>query len=164
MSYYKKLEQSELDQLQEDFIKFLVLNGITGDDWEKLKSNSPEKAESMIEQFSEVVFESSLRKASFLLMVDDHAVRAFQCGAEQITMAALHFNGTQEFSFHKVNDLRTLLSDGQYNLSVASVQKQYNKKREHEMYDMINSGCKISDGKVFKLLSMHWAELKSSQN
>lgn len=164
MAYYKKLGPKELDQLKDDFVKFLVLNGITGDDWEKLKTNSPENAEAMLEQFSEVVYESSLRKASFLLMVDEHAVRCFQCNSEKITMVSLTFSGTEEFSFHKVNDLQALLSEGKYDIKIASAQKKYNKKREHEMYDMIMSGCKISDGKVYKLLSIYWAELKSSNN
>ena len=84
MAYYNKLGQSELDQLKDDFVKFLVLNGITGDDWEKMKSDAPENAEAMLEQFSEVVYESSLRKASFLLMVEEHTVRSFQCNSDTV--------------------------------------------------------------------------------
>ena len=164
MNYYSRLSPPELEQLQDDFVKFLVLNGITGDDWKKLKEKNAQEALEMIDQFSQVVYEASLRKAQFLLMVDKHVVRSFQCLEEKIILASMTHEGDPNFDFHKVTDLYKILNDGEQEFSVSSVSKAYSKKREHELYDMINSGCKISDGKVYKLISMYWAELKSTQN
>jgi len=164
MNYYNRLTPSELSQLKDDFVNFLVLNGITGDDWAKMQSNAPAEADGMIDQFSEVVYEASLRKASFLLIVTKHDVRSFQCLSDKIIMASMKYEGSETFDFNEVDDLHALLLEGKIQFAIASVSKAYSKKREHEMYDMIKSGCKISDGKVYKLISMYWAELKSSQN
>ena len=164
MNYYKRLGEVELESLKDDFVSFLVVNGITGYDWDKMQTAEPERAGEIIDQFSDVIYESSLRKAQFLLMVDNHHLRSFQCATEKITLVSLDYIGSDEFSFHDVEDLQTLLSNPNQDFKIASINKGYNKKREHEMFDMIRSGCKISEGKAFKLLALYWAELKASQN
>ena len=45
------------ENLKEDFVDFLVVNGIDAEEWTKLKSNNPDKAQHIIAQFSDVVFE-----------------------------------------------------------------------------------------------------------
>lgn len=164
MNYYNRLSNTELEALEKDFINFLVLNGIIGEDWSKMKKDSPEKAEAIVDQFSEVVFETSLRKAKFLLMVDAKTVMSFQCQSEKIVMMSIKYTGESEFDFHEIDDLQTFISKQQDNLEIQNAEKAYKKKREYEMYDMIKSGCKVSEGKVFKLLALYWAEMKASKN
>lgn len=162
MNYYQRLSDDELSKLEQDFIKFMVLNGITGEDWNKIKKNDTKEAEGFIHQFSTVVYESSLRKAKNLLWVEKKIVRSFQCLEDKIVMCVLEYKGEESFNFQEIDDLHSFLSSGFKGISILSVDKIYNKKREHEMYDMIQSGCKISDGQVFKLLAMYWAEVKGS--
>lgn len=164
MNYYQRLSPTELEALREDFVSFLVVNGIVGTDWEKLKANSPEKAEAFIDQFSEVVYEASLRKAQYIMMLDAHHVRCFHCMTEKITMVSLSYAGDQDFDFQEVTDLQKLLSDNIIPLEIVSVDKKYSKKREHEMFDMIRSGCKITEGKAYKLLAIYWAEIQAKKN
>lgn len=164
MNYYKKLEKDELQALEKEFINFLIVNGITGEDWEKLKQKDAKKADSIIDEFSSVVYESSLRKARFLLIVDDKVVRCFQCGEDKITLVSLTYIGEKTFSFHDIIDLGETLKSSGDQFKIVSANKAYAKKREHEMFDMIQAGCKFSDGKVYKMLAMYWAELKSRQN
>ena len=161
MNYYKRLSVDELSQLEDDFVKFLVVNGIVGSDWEKMKTEKPEAADALIDQFSEVIYEASLRKARYLQMVDDHHLRSFHCMDSKITLISMEYHGEKEFSFHQVNDLRSLFANTNSDFKIFSVDKEYAKKREYEMYDMIRSGCKISDGQVYKLLALYWAEINN---
>lgn len=164
MNYYQRLNPDDLKKLEPDFISFLVLNGITGNDWLKMRNQNPEKADSMIDQFSEVVFEASLRKAEYLLMVDEKTVRSFHCRSNDIVLASLSYDGeNQAFNFHDVNDLKTELENNK-SLHIVSITKSYSKKREHEMFDMIQSGCKIANEDVFNLLILFWAELNAQKN
>ena len=164
MKYYPRLKDKELHALEQYFIDFLVVNGITADDWVKIKETDTEKAEGLIAEFSNVVYESSLRKADYLLMVDEKVVRCFNCLETQVVMASLKFNGQGEFDFHKIDDLAGLLNDKRYKFEVKILNKGYEKKREHEMFDMILSGCKIADEKVFELISLFWQQAKVNQN
>ena len=41
MVKYRALTHEELESMEKEFIDFLVLNGITGEDWEKLKNEKP---------------------------------------------------------------------------------------------------------------------------
>ncbi len=164
MEYYPRLKDSELKALEKDFVDFLVVNGIPADDWVKIKSTDMEKAEGLISEFSNVVYEASLRKADYLLMVDPKVVRCFNCLETRVVMASLSYTGEGDFDFNTVDDLATLLTDKRYSFEVKILDKAYAKKREYEMFDMILSGCKISDQKVFELISLFWQQAKASQN
>jgi len=164
MKYYPRLKDSELHALEQDFVNFLVVNGITADDWVKIKESDMDKAEGLIGEFSNVVYESSLRKADYLLMVDEKYVRCFNCLETRVVMSSLQYVGEDEFDFNKVDDLAALLSGPQFNFRAKIVEKAYAKKREHEMFDMILSGCKISDDKVFQLISLFWQQERAKNN
>ena len=164
MKYYPRLKDKELQALEKDFVDFLVVNGITAEDWVKIKETDLEKAEALISEFSNVVYESSLRKADYLLLVDKEVVRCFNCLETQVVMASLTYHGTKEFDFHEVEDLASLLNDKRFKFSANIANKRYEKKREHEMYDMILSGCKIADEKVFQLISMFWQQERVGAN
>lgn len=164
MKYYPRLKDSELQALEKDFVDFLVVNGITADDWVKMKEKDMEKAEGIIVEFSNVVYESSLRKADYLLLVEDKIVRCFNCLETRIVMASLEHKGEADFDFNKVDDLAGVLNDKRNKFQVKIVNKAYDKKREHEMYDMILGGCKITDDKVFQLISVFWQQTKIQQN
>jgi hypothetical protein len=56
---YKRLTTEELKHLEKEFVNFLASAQITGSDWEKMKANEIEKAEELLDVFSDLVFEIS---------------------------------------------------------------------------------------------------------
>ncbi len=63
---YRRLSTDELQELEKEFVHFLVSNGIAADDWVKLKEEENDKAEALIDTFSDVVMEKVLGKVDFL--------------------------------------------------------------------------------------------------
>lgn len=63
---YARLSMGDLKDLEDEFVKFLILNGITAEDWEKLKRDENDKAELIIDQFSDTIWEGILRKTDML--------------------------------------------------------------------------------------------------
>jgi len=63
---YRRLSSEELEQLQDNFIRFLAAQSITGMDWTTMKTANPERAEELIEQFSDVVIEKTLHNVEYL--------------------------------------------------------------------------------------------------
>lgn len=156
MPKYRSLTTEELSELEKEFVDFLVINGITASDWEKLKSEEKEKAEKIVDQFSDVVWEGVLRKTQFLEHRGPQEIRAFQCLPGKIVLMGLKIKDENI-------DLRT--SEGvqkiQENIpstAVYSSEKVYSKKREEELFELIKSGAVISDGKLFKSIALMVAE------
>lgn len=128
---YERVSQEELHKLDKEFIDFLVVNGITAKDWINLKENEPLVANEIIDQFSDVVWESILRSTSYLQKIEKNNAYYFKCDK---------------------NTIHLIMVDDTSNLK-KSTEKKYTKTRELEMFEMIKKGCQISDGKYFELLN-----------
>jgi len=85
MPKYRLLNQEELQSLEKEFIDFLVLNGITAPDWEKLKSDE-HTSQRFIEVFSDVVFEKILRQIEYLDRYSKSSIFAFKCTEKEIQL------------------------------------------------------------------------------
>ena len=129
---YSRLPQEELEKLKDDFVDFLVVNGITADDWLSIKGNEAINAERIIEQFSDVIWEGVLRKLEYLDKLENDCSYHFKCLNNKIEL------------------IRLLKQDNKIVRQMAS--KQYAKTHELELFDMITNGCVISDGANFESL------------
>ncbi len=130
---YVRLSAEELQELEKEFIDFLVVNGITATDWVAIKENEPLNADEIINQFSDVVWESIMRSTKYLNKVEKTTAYYFKCNTNDIALKKIikGDNGAEMF---------TALKD-------------YKKVREEEMFDMIQSGCTISDGNDYNMLN-----------
>lgn len=156
MPKYRNLTREELHDLEKEFIDFLVINGITADEWVDLKKKETEKAEKILEQFSDVVWEGVLRKTQFIEHRSPQEIRAFQCLPGKIVLMGLKIDDPSI-------DLSTTegLKKVQQNppgTSVYTSEKAYSKKREKEIFALIQSGSVISDGQMFKTIALLLAE------
>lgn len=156
MPKYRNLTREELHDLEKEFIDFLVINGITADEWVDLKKKETEKAEKILEQFSDVVWEGVLRKTQFIEHRSPQEIRAFQCLPGKIVLMGLKIDDASI-------DLRTTegLKKVQQNppgTSVYTSEKVYSNKREEELFSLIQSGSVISDGQLFKTIALLVAE------
>ncbi len=129
---YRRIPKDELKKLEEDFIKFLVVNGITADDWVAIKENEPINADQIINQFSDVVWEGVLRKTNYLNKVEKDFAYYFKCDNAEIHL------------------VRVLIDEHNKECHVAT--KLYSKQRELEIFEMIQNGCEISQGLEFEAL------------
>lgn len=129
---YRVLPKEELLKLEKEFIDFLVINGITADDWVKIQKEDLSQADLIIEQFSDVVWEGSLRKAEYLTKVEAEKSYYFKCNKATIELIL-------------VNSL-----SGRTTLKQAS--KKYRKAREEELFEMLDQGCVLDDGASYNKL------------
>jgi hypothetical protein len=158
MPKYRHLTKEELDALQKEFVEFLVVNGITADKWTAIKEHKKEVAEEVIEQFSDVVWEGVLRKAKFLEHRSPQEIRTFQCLPEKIVLMGLKVNN-ENIDLTTVEGFKAVQQNTPQ-ATVYSSEKEYNKKREEELFEMIQNGCEITDGAFFKRIALAVAEKK----
>ncbi len=150
---YRQLSTNELQELEKEFVDYLIVNGITAEDWVRLKGNELEKAEDILTLFSDVVLEGVLRKINFLEFRSNSDVKVFQCLNESIVLVGLT-SDNPEIDFTRqdiINNAGTISSKG---LKAYTLSKSYQKSREEELFHLISNGCQISDGKLFKVISL----------
>ena len=144
---YARLDQAELAKLEKEFIDFLVLNGITADEWEKIK-NDEVKAEGLVEAFSDVVWEGILQKARFLIRPSARSLYAFSFGAEEASL----FIGEKASGTQRIEDW--LSSE---DVVIHHQTNPLKVDRQKEMFDLIQQGCVISDGRYYNRLALLYA-------
>jgi hypothetical protein len=129
---YDRLPKEELEKLEDEFVKFLVINGITAQDWVAIKENEPLNADQIINQFSDVVWEGVLRKTNYITKIEPDCAYFFKCEATNINLIRVLKTGDSA-EYHTAN-------------------KAYVKPREFEIFEMIQNGCIISDGADYEAL------------
>ena len=72
---YRRLNQEELIELEQEFVRFLAAHSMPASDWESLKRDQPEDAEKWIERFSDFVFEKTLSDVNYLELRTAHNIQ-----------------------------------------------------------------------------------------
>lgn len=150
MAKYRLLTLEELKTFEKEFIDYLVVNGIAADDWEKLKVDDIEKANQIVDLFSDVIFESVLRKIQFLELHTENYIQTIQC-LPDIMHTVIVSSKNQTFSI-KDFDKNKSKSFIEENFDLHSGSKKYEKNREEELFELTEKGYQITQGDLFKAL------------
>lgn len=153
---YRRLNPDELESLREDFVLFLAASQMSAPDWEDLKREFPEKAEGIIDLFSDQVFETVLQKVEYLEFKTPQDIKTFRCLPDKIRMLGLMVEGESGVDFTRdqsAQDMLDLLQSSGASLKMYSAEKVYGESREKELFRMLEQGCLISrEGEMYKLL------------
>lgn len=152
---FRRLDSEELADLEKEFIRFLASNSVTGDDWLKIKEKTPEKAEELIDVFSDIVFEQTLKKVEYMEFKTQLDLKVFHCLPDKIKLMGLLIEGETKLDFTQnmpPDQMLSLLQQSGANLKMYSAEKSYSKERELELFDMMENGCLISKGELYKIL------------
>ena len=154
---YRRLTQAELNELETQFVTYLAANSITAPDWELLKSESPDKAETLIELFSDMVFDQTLETIEYLEYKEAQDIKTFHCGPEKIQMLGLFIEGHTDVDLREsMNPVEMMQRVKAANAKVTlySMEKALPpENRKAELFRMLENGCRISrDGMLYKTL------------
>ena len=149
MSKYRLLTEEELNEFHEEFVKYLVVNGITADQWEEMKKNDPDMAGKILNLFSDVVLEGVLRQIQFMDFRSKSYIQSVQCLDEKLIMVALSSDNPELDLQKELN-----LADHAESLSIHKSERPYAGSREEDLFEMTTKGFQSSDGTIFKALMM----------
>ncbi len=143
---FRKLTEGELEELKEEFVQYLVANGVDASLWEQLKKDESEKAEFFVQQFSNVVLQKSLEKIQYLEHRTPSDVKLFYCGKETIDLIAL------KSSVVDLTNIAEFNTEDFKDIEVFKATKPYSKNREVELFEMTEKGCQITSHTLYDLL------------
>ena len=152
MAKYRSLTLDELQSMEKEFVDFLVLNGIPGDDWVKLKNSDPERAEGICEAFSDVVFTKILKNCRYIERHAPKQVVSIFCDTDKMFLMGLDAPEDMNIDFTDKVNLDSLKTSAPKGLQTVKSEKEYTKEREVEIWDMLNNGFFISDQKLYMAL------------
>lgn len=148
---YRRMTLNELESLQQEFIYFLVANGIPAEVWERIKKEDAGKMNALLDEFSVLVFQTSIEKAEFLLNVRKQELMLFHCKPDEMQLYSLSISNPQTnlSSFESVEQMVAALKSDE-NLQQTSFSSKYRPDREQTIYELLESGCGISDRNTFE--------------
>ena len=154
MAKYRGLSISELKKLKKEFIDFLIVNGISAEEWENILKNDSETANQTLDLFSDVVFESILSNIKFLEKRAPKFVYVYQCHQDEIVLVGLKIDGDDEVDFSNSEMLSSYMLTPPDGLKVFTSSKKYLKTRNEELFQMLENDCVITDSNLFKALCL----------
>ena len=154
MAKYRVLSIAELEEMEKEFIDYLVLNGIAANDWQKLKKSKPKNAEEIIELFSDVVFETIMRKTHYLEKRGEKEMRVLQCLNDKFVLVGINASKIDNADLTNPDYLRQAVHFPPSGLEVFTSEIKYEKLRELEIFEMTQQGYSISNGDLFKTICL----------
>ena len=149
---YKRLSAQELQALEQEFINFLASLQITAPDWEKIKKNEEEKAEEIIVVFSDMVYEKVVSKIKFLEYRDAKTLNIFSCMDDKITLIGIRVKENSTLDLTSPDILSEWAKNITSAVNIIKKEKNYEKERGPEIFELLQNGCLITNDKLFNLL------------
>lgn len=149
---FQRLSNKELEALEKDFVYFLSSNSVTASDWLHLKDNDPDRAEGLIEIFSDLVYEKALANAKFLEQISDKEFICYKAGEDSLDLIGLKVAEGSELNLN-TPDFKQVALKGLENGEVDLVRgtKKY-ESREEELFELMKKGAYLTDGAYYDVL------------
>ncbi len=150
---YKQLTKEQFEELHKEFAQFLATQQIDANEWNIIKKDKPTMAEDELNLFSDVVWEDVLNKTNYLEHFSKQNINLFKCSAKEILRIVVQVN-KPKFNFLNDKDYQWFMD----NTNDDSIQffkgaKMYAKERNLELFDLIQKGSVICDGKLHESIS-----------
>lgn len=149
---YRLLTKEQLEGLHQEFAIFLASQSIDVNEWNEIKTQKPEVVLEEMAIFSDIVWEDVLTKTKYLEHFSESSVNFFKCDEHQIHRIAI--NITQEINLLTQQGLDWLMHNSLDNsVEIFKGNKSYSSERNLEIFDLIEKGSIISNGKLYNYFS-----------
>ena len=147
---YTRLTKEQLEELEPEFINFLATQSITGEEWAKIKKDTPEIAEEELDVFSDLIWEGVLSKVTYLENISAQQMHLFELTDKEMKLIAVKVMNPEidlttsvGFSWFKKN----WSSDFVEYLTAA---KAYTDDKNLDKFQLIQQGAVITKGELYQ--------------
>lgn len=143
---YRRLTQEELKDLEQDFINFLASNTVTSEDWVKIKKEFPDRAEKLIEMFSDIVIEKVLGNIEVLEARSKDTIQYVTMDKTAMKMVGIKILDNDTIDFRQENssdEITEQMKKSGGSLQLLSGSKELDKSPEMTKFTMLEGGYTI---------------------
>ena len=147
---YHRLSKEQLEELHQEFAKYLAALSIDRKQWEEIKANDPQTVDLHLDQFSDLVWADVLSKDLYLEHLSPNHFFIFECLEDQMNLIAVKITNIEQdittpegwqWLLHHIHD---------ESVTFYRSSKKYEHYRKEELYGMILKGAQISSDKRYK--------------
>ncbi len=149
---YRILSDEELQHLEGDLKAFLIINGIHGEEWEKLNREEPQMALELVELFSDQVLQTVYEKVKFLEHRTADSCIVFHFQENEQELIAIQKKSDSALDLSTVDGIHEALTKTPKNLSFFTSKKSYTDSREMEIHQLLEQGAVLSDAAFWNSL------------
>ena len=154
---YRQLSKEQFEALHKEFAQFLASQQIDVKEWVSIKKNKPEVADEELNLFSDLVWDDALTKTKYLEHFSKTDINLFKCEGKVISRLVVQIS-KPDFDFFNEVDYNWFIDNTNHDsIQFLKGTKKYSKERNLELFDLVEKGSVISDGKLyenlFKLIS-----------
>lgn len=155
---FRRLRKSELEEVTNQFVKFLSVNGIDAGSWQKMKEEQPGQADKFILQFSQIVFSGVIEKIEYLVHRRPNDLRTYKTGPDKIEMRGILLDGQTSIDF-TVTDLppqemfARMKAEGVSPKLYSAERKYLATGRDQDIFLIMEEGALIDNGELFETLA-----------
>ena len=149
---YSKLSKEQFEELHEEFAVFLAAQSIDEKEWTSIKNEKPDLAEKELEVFSDFVWEKVLNKANYLEHFSAGSLNLFKCEDQGIQRIVVKVN-KEGVNLLEPTDFEWFLDNSKDpRIEYLRGKKNYGEDKNLEIFDLIQKGSVVSDGKLFEAI------------
>jgi len=160
---YERLTREQLEELNQEFSKFLATQGINAEEWQKIKQEKPKAAEEELDIFSDLVWEGVLNKVDYLEHFSPDQIYLFKFDQNIIQLIGIkvkHPNidlNTKE----GYNWLKDHLLDDDVEMYTSS--KALQEDRNKDIFALIKQGAAITKGELYTYFEKIISKIQDEQ-
>jgi len=148
---YRMLTHEELEVFDEDFKRFLIVNGVHGDEWLEMNKSAVDKATSLVELFSDTVLQKVYEKMKYIEFRSDNSCMVFRMLTDKIELISINTK-SDAVNLATPESIHEALVKSPEELSIFKTEKKYTKERELELHEMLAQGCVNSNEAFWMML------------
>jgi hypothetical protein len=144
------LTKEEIEVFDGDFKHFLVVNGVSNEEWVEMNKSNVDKATSLVELFADTVFQKVYEKMRFVEHRSDASCMVFKLNKENMELISIN-RKSEDVSLATPESIHEALVKQPELLTVFKTEKSYSKERELEVHEMISQGC-VNSSEAFWMM------------
>ena len=156
-SKFRRLRLDELNDVRDQFVKWLALNGFSAEYWQETKGKDPARAEELILQFSQVVFKGVIDKINYLVHKKPNDLRTYRTDEKKIYMRGVLLDGQTTVDFTKDDlspqEMFDRLKSENVKAKLYAAEREYLPVgRDQDIFVLMERGALIDEGELFRSL------------
>jgi len=148
---FRRLTPNEFNKVQEDFERFLSLNGVKISEWENLRNTAPQKMSELFEAFSDRIIEAQLNRTEYLHHLSQNMIRVYEFHPEKLIMNVLLVKDKNiGIDFRdKATLSRVFSGDSSIEFHLEQQEKVYEVSKAKEIFALLDIGCRPASKAMF---------------
>jgi hypothetical protein len=147
---YSRLSREQFESLHQEFALFLAAQSIDKTQWNQIKSDNLSLTDELMDLFSDMVWDQSLDKITYLENRSDYHLFLFKCENARIDLILIRVEKDCPSLMDKDYKqwLAKNLSDSRVDIFESS--RTFQETLKEEKFKLMNQGAKVSDGETFE--------------